>query len=120
MADNAKLKPAPRYYGTPAAESSKANYDGQQQAAGNGRQDRTPNVNVNNWAKKVRGSQILQQGALKLATGKVGQTSYTKILQDRFGIVKKFYKQQEGLTDKGMISPMEKSPIRTKTALERS
>ena len=49
----------------------------------------------------------------------MGQTSYTKILQDRFGIVKKFYKQQEGLTDKGMISPMEKSPIRTKTALER-
>lgn len=70
--------------------------------------------------KKVRGSQILQQKALQLYAGKVGQTSYTKILQDRFGIVKKFYKQQEGLTDKGMISPMEKSPIRTKTALERS
>lgn len=62
----------------------------------------------------------MQQGALKLAAGKVGQSSYTKILQDSFGIVKKFYKQQEGLTDKGMISPMEKSPIRTKTALERS
>lgn len=120
MTDNAKLKPAPRYEGTPSAESSKANYDGQQQAAGNGRQDRTPNVNVNNWAKKVRGSQILQQKALQLAAGKVGQSSYTKILQDRFGIVKKFYKQQEGLTDKGMISPMEKSPTRTKTALERS
>lgn len=84
------------------------------------RQGRTPNVNVNNWAKKVRGSQILQQKALQLSAGKVGQTSYTKILQDRFGIVKKFYKQQEGLTDKGMISPMKKSPIRTKTALERS
>lgn len=120
MTDNAKLKPAPRYEGTPAAESSKANYDVQQQAAGNGRQDRTPNVNVNNWAKKVRGSPILQQKALQLAAGKVGQSSYTKILQDHFGIVKKFYKQQEGLTDKGMISPMEKSPIRTKTALERS
>ncbi|WP_304224993.1 hypothetical protein [Phascolarctobacterium succinatutens] len=62
----------------------------------------------------------MQQGALKLPAGKVGQSSYTKILQDRFGIVKKFYKQQEGLTDKGMISPMEKSPTRTKTALERS
>ena len=62
----------------------------------------------------------MQHEAIKLNTGKVGQSSYTKILQDHFGIVKKFYKQQEGLTDKGMISPMEKSPIRTKTALERS
>lgn len=69
--------------------------------------DGTPNVNVNAWAKKVRGSQILQQKALQLSAGKVGQTSYTKILQERFGIVKKFYKQEEGLKDKGMFSPAE-------------
>ena len=69
--------------------------------------DGTPNVNVNAWAKKVRGSQILQQKALQLTAGKVGQTSYTKILQERFGIVKKFYKQEEGLKDKGMFSPAE-------------
>lgn len=62
----------------------------------------------------------MQQKALQLTAGKVGQSSYTKILQERFGIVKKFYEQQEGLTDKGMISQMEKSPTRTKTALERS
>lgn len=59
------------------------------------------NVNVNNWAKKVRGSQILQQKALKLTAGKVGQSSYTKILQERLGIVKRFYKQLE----KGQIAP---------------
>lgn len=69
--------------------------------------DGTPNVNVNAWAKKVRGSQILQQKALQLSAGKVGQTSYIKILQERFGIVKKFYKQEEGLKDKGMFSPAE-------------
>lgn len=69
--------------------------------------DGMPNVNVNAWAKKVRGSQILQQKALQLSAGKVGQTSYTKILQERFGIVKKFYKQEEGLKDKGMFSPAE-------------
>lgn len=53
------------------------------------------------WAKKVRGSQILQQKALKLTAGKVGQSSYTKILQERLGIVKRFYKQLE----KGQIAP---------------
>lgn len=63
--------------------------------------DGGPNVNVNNWAKKVRGSQILQQKALKLTAGKVGQSSYTKILQERLGIVKRFYKQLE----KGQIAP---------------
>ena len=63
--------------------------------------DGGPNVNVNNWAKKVRGSQILQQKALKLTAGKVGQSSYTKILQERLGIVKRFYKQLE----KGAILP---------------
>lgn len=49
----------------------------------------------------------MQQKALQLTAGKVGQTSYTKILQERFGIVKKFYKQEEGLKDKGMFSPAE-------------
>ena len=63
--------------------------------------DGGPNVNINNWAKKVRGSQILQQKALKLTAGKVGQSSYTKILQERLGIVKRFYKQLE----KGQIAP---------------
>ena len=69
--------------------------------------DGTTNMNVENWVKNIRGSQTLQHEAIKLNAGKMGQTSYIKMLQQKFGIVKNHYKQQEGMTDKGMISPMD-------------
>ena len=69
--------------------------------------DGTPNMNVANWIKNIRGSQTLQHEAIKLNTGKMGQTSYIKMIQQKLGVVKNWYKQQDAITDKGMISPME-------------
>lgn len=69
--------------------------------------DGTPNMNVENWIKNIRGSQTLQHEAIKLNTGKMGQTSYIKMIQQKLGVVKNWYKQQDAITDKGMISPME-------------
>ena len=69
--------------------------------------DGTPNMNVENWIKNIRGSQTLQHEAIKLNTGKMGQTSYIKMIQQKLGVVKNWYKQQDAITDKGMISPMD-------------
>ena len=69
--------------------------------------DGTPNMNVENWIKNIRGSQTLQHEAIKLNTGKMGQTSYIKMIQQKLGVVKNWYRQQDATTDKGMISPME-------------
>lgn len=69
--------------------------------------DGTPNMNVENWIKNIRGSQTLQHEAIKLNTGKMGQTSYIKMIQQKLGVVKNWYRQQDAMTDKGMISPME-------------
>ncbi len=67
----------------------------------------TPNMNAENWIKNIRGSQTLQHKAIKLNTGKMGQTSYIKMIQQKLGIVKNWYKQQNATIDKGMFSPMD-------------
>lgn len=67
----------------------------------------TPNMNVENWIKNIRGSQTLQHEAIKLNTGKMGQTSYIKMIQQKLGVVKIWYKQQDTTIDKGMFSMAE-------------